>query len=193
MEPQELRTLKILEAVEQEESPSQRELARRLNISLGLVNSFIKRLVSKGYFKVTTIPANRVKYILTPKGAAEKTRLTYEFIQYSLLFFKDARRKLRNMYSGFEKEGVRKIAFYGAGEFTEIGYLSLQETEITLIDVFDDAEKGKRFFGHRIKGSADIPKSDFDKILINVPENAATIALKLNELGIPSEKISLME
>lgn len=193
MQPQELRTLKILEAVEEEESPSQRELARRLNVSLGLVNSFIKRLVNKGYFKVTTIPANRVKYMLTPKGAAEKTRLTYEYIQYSLLFFRDARHKLRNIYSDFEKEGVRKIAFYGAGEFAEIGYLSLQETEITLVDVFDDAKTGKRFFGHRIKGSADIPDSDFDKILVNIPKNAAAVASKLSELGIPSEKISLME
>jgi DNA-binding MarR family transcriptional regulator len=193
LEPQELRTLKILEAVDEEESPSQRELARRLNVSLGLVNSFIKRLVNKGYFKVTTIPKNRVKYMLTPTGAAEKTRLTYEYIQYSLQFFKEARRKLRKLYSSLENEGVRRIAFYGAGEFAEIGYLSLQETEIALIDVFDDAKKGKRFFGHKIKGTTDIPDSDFDKILVNVPKNAAAVASKLNELGIPSEKISLME
>ena len=192
MQPQELRTLKILEAVEQEESPSQRELARRLNVSLGLVNSFIKRLVNKGYFKVTTIPANRVKYMLTPKGMAEKTRLTYEYIQFSLQFFKEARRKLRNLYTSFENEGVRKIAFYGGGELAEIGYLSLQETEMTLIDVFDDEKKDERFFGHRIKGSADIPSADFERILINVPENATKIASKLHNLGIPYEKISLM-
>ena len=81
-----IRTLKILEEIENDHTPSQRDLSKKLNISLGLVNSFVKRLVQKGYLKITTIPKNRVKYILTPKGAAEKTRLTYQYIQHSLAF-----------------------------------------------------------------------------------------------------------
>ena len=72
MDQQDIRTLKILEEIEEDQSPSQRAIARKLNISLGLANSFITRLVNKGYFKITNIPANRVKYILTPKGTAEK-------------------------------------------------------------------------------------------------------------------------
>jgi hypothetical protein len=36
--------------------PSQRQLARHLDISLALVNSFIKRLAHKGYFKVHPYP-----------------------------------------------------------------------------------------------------------------------------------------
>ena len=51
MDPIDLRTLKILEKVDNDGAPSQRDLARDLNISLGLVNSFIKRLVKKGFFK----------------------------------------------------------------------------------------------------------------------------------------------
>ena len=77
MDNQDIRTLKLLEEIENGHVPSQRDLAKTLNVSLGLVNSFIKRLAHKGYFKITTIPKNRVKYILTPKGAAEKARLTY--------------------------------------------------------------------------------------------------------------------
>ena len=74
MDPKDIRTLKILEKVDNGMSPSQRDLAGDLNISLGLVNSFIKRLVKKGFVKITTIPKKRIKYILTPRGAAEKTR-----------------------------------------------------------------------------------------------------------------------
>ncbi len=94
MDNQDLRTLKILEEIEKDKDPSQRYLAGKLNISLGLVNSFIKRLAQKGLFKIKNIPKNRVKYILTPKGAAEKTRLTYQYIQYSFQFYKSARQKL---------------------------------------------------------------------------------------------------
>jgi len=83
MDHKDIRTLKLLEEIEENHVQSQRELAKKLNISLGLVNSFIKRLAHKGFFKITTIPKNRVKYILTPEGAVEKTRLAYKYIQHS--------------------------------------------------------------------------------------------------------------
>ena len=71
MNPQDIRTLQILEAIESNDAPSQRDLAESLNISLGLINSFVRRLTKKGYFKITHLPRNRVSYILTPKGIAE--------------------------------------------------------------------------------------------------------------------------
>ena len=122
MDPKDLRTLKILEKVDNDAVPSQRDLAKDLNISLGLVNSFIKRLVKKGYFKARHIPKNRMRYFLTPKGAAEKTRLTYLYIHYSYNFYKDARQKLRELYSNLEKQGVSRLVFYGAGDLAEIAY-----------------------------------------------------------------------
>ena len=56
MDTQDIRTLKILQEYDAGDSPSQRYLSRKLDISLGLVNSFLKRLAKKGYFKITTIP-----------------------------------------------------------------------------------------------------------------------------------------
>ena len=138
MDPHDLRTLQLLEEIEKNHMPSQRHLARQLNISLGLVNSFVKRLAQKGYFKITHIPKNRVKYILTPKGAAEKTRLTYEYIKYSYTFYRDARIKLRKLLSELEGQGVGSIAFYGISDFAEIAFLSLQETGISLAAIFDN-------------------------------------------------------
>jgi len=70
MDKQNIHMLRLMGEIEQDGSSSQRELSRRLNLSLGLVNTFIKRLVSKGYFKVKTMPKNRVKYFLTPEGLA---------------------------------------------------------------------------------------------------------------------------
>lgn len=193
MEQQELRTLKILEAVEEEESPSQRELARRLNVSLGLVNSFIKRLVNKGYFKVTTIPKNRVKYMLTPKGMTEKTRLTYEYIQFSVRFYREAREKLKRLIYDLETEGVRKLAFYGAGELAEIAYISLQGSSLILCAIFDDSKKNGKFFGRFIQSSDSLSDSNFDKILITEAEGADLIMSRLIEIGVPINKIAVIE
>ena len=166
MDPKDIRTLQLLEEIEKNEMPSQRHLAKQLNISLGLVNSFVKRLAQKGYFKITTIPKNRVKYILTPEGAAEKTRLTYNYIKHSYLFYKDARNKLRELFKNFEENGVQKIVFYGASDLAEIAYLSILETSIVLVAIIDDTKDGKKLFNYRIKPLNEIENMEFDKILI---------------------------
>lgn len=193
MDPKDLRTLKILEAVEQEETPSQRDLARRLNVSLGLVNSFIKRLVNRGYFKATTIPKNRVKYMLTPKGIAEKTRLTYEYIQYSFLFYKDTRQRLKTLFARLESAGVRNVVFFGIGEVAEIAYLSLSETRIELAAVADLEAGKQRFLGRRILTVEELGHVDFDTVVVTAIDGVPLFLEALRNARIPERKIAPIE
>jgi len=193
MELKDIRTLKIIEEIEKDYAPSQRELASELNISLGLVNSFIKRLVKKGYFKITNIPKNRIKYILTPKGAAEKTRLTYKYIQYSYKFYKDARKKLRKQFKDLEEQGVHCIVFYGANDLAEIAYISLQETSIDIADVVDDEKIGEKFLGSVIKDPAILDSISYDRILITSVEKRDTTFEKILANGISRKKVVMIE
>jgi len=193
MELKDIRTLKIIEEIEKDYAPSQRELASELNISLGLVNSFIKRLAKKGYCKITTIPKNRVKYILTPKGAAEKTRLTYKYIQYSYKFYKDARKKLRKQFKDLEEQGVHCIVFYGANDLAEIAYISLQETSIDIADVVDDEKIGEKFLGSVIKDPAILDSISYDRILITSVEKRDTTFEKILANGISRKKVVMIE
>ena len=189
MDPKDIRTLKILERVNDKKSPSQRDLAGELNISLGLVNSFIKRLVRKGYVKIATIPKNRIKYILTPRGAAEKTRLTYEYIQYSYSFYKDARQKLRKLFEEMVKQGINDIVFYGAGDLAEIAYVSLQQTPINLVAVVDDEKVGSRFMKQIVADPASLSGISFDRILVTTINSREAILLKIAQRKIASELV----
>ena len=189
MDPKDLRTLKILEKVDNDTVPSQRDLAKDLNISLGLVNSFIKRLVKKGYFKVTHIPKNRIRYLLTSQGASEKTRLTYEYIQYSYNFYKEARQKLRALYSELEKQGATLIVFYGASDLAEIAYLSLQETNIELLAVFDDDKSGQRFMSYTVAHPDQMKSFSFDRILITSINSTELILQRIAALGLSTEDV----
>ena len=189
MDPKDIRTLKILEKVDSDVVPSQRDLARDLNISLGLVNSFIKRLVKKGYFKARHVPKNRMRYFLTPKGASEKTRLTYEYIQHSYNFYKEARQKLRDLYTGLEHRDVSSIVFYGAGDLAEIAYLSLQETNIKLVAVVDDEKKGKRFMRYIVEHPDRLVALTFDKILITSLNSKEFIYQRIAALGLSAESV----
>jgi hypothetical protein len=176
MDQDELRTLKLLEAIDSGVPPTQRELARDLNISLGLVNAFI-------------IPKKRAKYLLTPKGALEKSRLTYEYIRYSVGFYREIKEMLVNLFGRLEKEGVEKIALYGCGEVAELAHLFLQNTSIKLGGVFDQEPEGRRFFGHRVKGYEQLASDGYEYVLLTQTEDIQSHFDRLVDLGVKGECI----
>ena len=159
---------------------------------MGLINAFIRRLANKGYFKITTIPKNRVKYALTPKGAAEKTRLTYKYIQLSFVFYKESRQKIQRLFLDLTKEGVNRVVLYGATDLAEIAYISLYETSIKMAAVVDDHHNGSRFLGHTVHDSRILLSIVFDKILITSVDSPEHNIKKMVDIGIPRNKIVLL-
>lgn len=191
MKNPDIHTLKILEEIDKGTVLSQRDIAKKLNISLGLVNSFIKRLACKGFLKITTIPSNRIRYLLTPTGAAEKTRLTYQYVQYSYRFYKDTRGKLKNLFAILAKENVTRIAFYGATDLAEIAFLCLLETSIQLVAIFDEDKKGRDFFGLNIESVEHVGNFSYDKILYTDERPVENIFEKIHVKNISKDKIVL--
>ncbi|RJQ48535.1 MAG: winged helix-turn-helix transcriptional regulator [Desulfobacteraceae bacterium] len=189
MNNDDIRTLKILEEIDKGYHPSQRDLANELNVSLGLINSFIKRMANKGYFKIVNIQRNRVKYLLTPQGVAEKTRLTYEFIKLSYQFYNGAREKLRLLYEHLEGEGCCRLVFYGAGDLAEIAFLSTHGTAIKMVAVVDSYSKGKFFFNDKILDPERLNTLTFDKILITSTDSIESVVTHIVEKGIPRSKV----
>lgn len=192
MDTQDIRTLKLLEEIDKDYTQSQRDLSNKLDISLGLVNSFVKRLANKGYFKITTLPKNRIKYILTPKGALEKTRLTYQYLQYSFELYKGARRNLQKHFNGLATQGVKHVVFYGVSEIAEIAYISLQETAIKMVAIVDEKSVGKIFLGNVVKDTRVLGSLSFDRILITSIKKDDTQLEKILKKGIPRSKIVML-
>jgi len=192
MDQTELRTLRILEEIEKDETPSQRDISRKLNISLGLVNSFVKRLAQKGYCKVTTIPKNRVRYLLTPKGAAEKTRLTYEYIQSSIQFYRHTLHKVKALFNTLNHDGVKRIVFYGVSDLAEISFLLIEDASIQLVGIIDDNHCGNSFLKMTVAGSDQLAKMLFDRILITDIWEPLDAYEEIKAYGIPTEKIVMI-
>ena len=78
----------ILRKVSKKPSSRQRELANDLNISLGKINFILNELKKKGLIKINNFKKNKNKvgylYVLTPKGIAEKTKLTINFMKLKM-------------------------------------------------------------------------------------------------------------
>ena len=161
------RALQILNELSGNDSLTQRDLSSRLGIALGLVNSYIKNLVSKGYVTVKSIPPRRYAYFLTPKGFAEKTRLTYDLLQDYTRVYREARGNLKTLFHALKESGVKRVVFAGADEVAEIAYITLQEMEIELSGVVDGERAGRKFFGRDIVPLDEIGEMTYDCIVIS--------------------------
>lgn len=111
-----MRELKLLEAIEEEPEARQVDLAARVGVAVGTVNWLIKRLAAKGYIKVKRIGRWRWRYLLTPKGFAEKARLTQRYLRESMRLYRETRQEARRMLAKIRKKGYTQVRIEGEPE-----------------------------------------------------------------------------
>ena len=140
--------LGMLSAVERDSNVTQRHLAGELGIALGLANAYLKRCAKKGYIKIRQVPLNRYAYYLTPRGFAEKSRLTAEYLTVSFDFFRRARRDAVSLFAMCKARGWQRAVLWGAGELAEVMVLSAPEAGVEVLCVVD-GEAGQPACGGR--------------------------------------------
>ena len=183
------RDLQLLEALEQEATITQRALAIRLGIALGLANLYLKRLIRKGYVKCVTVAPNRLVYSLTPRGLTRKARLTYEFMKYSLDFYRDARRHLRHSLTTAVARRNR-VAMYGTGDAAELVFLLLRDMGLELVAVFGD-EPGT-FLGFPVRPVAEHGQVDYDVLIVAALDRPAGTVKRLLSAGIARDRLLML-
>ncbi len=189
MEKEAQRHLEILSEIERGQPMTQRGLARRLGVALGLTNLYLKRLANKGYIKLTTIPPHRIKYLLTPKGLAEKTRLTYEYLDYSIHLYRRIRSSLRETLSPLVKDSRPRLLIYGDGEAAELVFLTLRELDLEPAGLIDGEGGAPGFLRLKVWPLESLAGLEFDLILVAVFGPADSAIKTLTDRGIPREKI----
>jgi DNA-binding MarR family transcriptional regulator len=183
------RSLQLLSEITGEEPLSQRELSRRLGIAVGLVNSYLKNLIAKGYVRVKDFPSNRYAYLLTPTGIAEKSRLAYQHLSYFTSLYTVARQDYLALFRRLEEAGVKEVAFCGVDEVAEVAYLSLQETGLKLAQVMDDIRCGEVFFGVPVCPLADGESQANVPLVISSLKRRDELLQGLKGIGVASSRI----
>ena len=185
------RDLHILTAIEEGAPLTQRALAERLDVALGLANLCLKRLARKGYIKVVRFndrPAarKRLRYLLTPKGLAEKSRLTYEHMVYSLNSTAAPGRRCARRWAAGQR-GIKRIALYGTGEAAELAYLTLKECGLEPVGVFA-RDGGGAFLGFPVQPVRALNAQEIDGLVIATFERPEPHLAELERRGIPRGK-----
>jgi len=124
--------LRLLEHVENDDPVSQDRFAKRIGIAKGLANAYFNRCLQKGWIKLRQVPRQRFLYYVTPKGFAEKARLSAQFLTHSYQFYREARADLVTLMAEVARQGHKHLAVLGAGELAEIAAIVSEEAPVSV-------------------------------------------------------------
>jgi len=140
MTPEELRTLTLFNTVENSPDINQRKLARELDISLGLTNTYFQRVLKKGWVRAKQVKPRRWFYFLTPKGALEKSRLSLSYMHRTLESFRELKIKGDKYLRLLSEKGVTGIHLCGDDDLTEVLSYCFSGFEIELLSVISEKD-----------------------------------------------------
>ena len=154
-------TLEVLDAVERKNDISQRHLAQELGVALGMANSYLKRCARKGLIKISNVPPNRYLYFITPKGFAEKSRITGRYLKNSFSFYREAGDSCRSAYGHCDEQGWKRVVLCGVSELAEIAIIRSYETEIDVVGLYDPQADKDRFINKLVHNDfEELPEHD---------------------------------
>ena len=180
IEKNQLLVLEILKHVETTPILNNRMAAAKLGCSVKLSHELLKKMVCKGLLHVQKLHSRRWDYFLTPKGIAEKARITREFLMFSKFFYHEARKASSMLCRRLHEQGIRKVAFIGSGDLAEIVYLGVREWKLELVEVFDD--RAGEFFGVKARSFSAADGSIAEAMIICIyDEHYPMIGPKLPE------------
>ena len=129
--------LDILESVDRDGERSQRSRASEIGIALGLTNAYLKFCIRKGYLKARKISARSYRYMLTPKGFAEKSRLAVDRLSSSLDFVRAVRGEYASLYASEPVREWKDLVIVGTSTLAEICAICAMEQGIRIDAIID--------------------------------------------------------
>ena len=124
------RDLVILEHIEQDPDITQADMASQLGAAVGTINWHLKRLIEKGYVKVSRAERKKLKYIITPEGIALRARLTFDYIQNQFNLYRLVRERVSQAIEEVKNAKVHTVRIEGNGDVAEVCRLTCLEHNI---------------------------------------------------------------
>jgi DNA-binding MarR family transcriptional regulator len=166
--PQEMRELELLQELEKTPVISQRELSHKFGIALGVTNACLKRMVRRGWIRVTGFNHHKIGYYLTPRGFAEKAKLTVHLISWTVQHYSALKDLIGSRLLEMQSMGIKRVVFYGVSEEMEVAYVTLQGANLQLVGIIEDEDRmgQKAVFGFEVKEIRQIETLKPDAVLI---------------------------
>lgn len=133
----------LLNEIEKNENITQRELSKKTEFSLGGVNILLNKMVQEGLVKIKQIPMNRVAYMLTPAGVAEKIRKTSSYIKIHYNYINETTEKIKNLLLNVVKQNGEICVLLENDEISELVKLAVEKLDDKKhIEIIDGIRNG---------------------------------------------------
>lgn len=126
------REIDLLEAISQDETATQANLAIELGMAVGSVNWYIKRLIRRGYLKATRMDRTRLRYNMTPEGLEVLRRRATQYIRDSLKVYKNLRQQSKDLVVDLRSRGIQSVYIDEGDPELEIFRLTCLEIQFPL-------------------------------------------------------------
>lgn len=125
----------LLDEIAKNSMVTQANLSDRLGIAVGSVNWYIKRLITRGWVKVSHLDRTRLKYDLTPEGLAVFTQRAMLYARDSLKIYSNYRQKAKRLVAELKQKQIDQVYIEGDDEVVDILRLTCIEDGILVLDV----------------------------------------------------------
>jgi DNA-binding MarR family transcriptional regulator len=110
------REFELINIIGAELGANQRDISRLLDLSLGLTNMLLKRVIEKGYIRIRQLNSKKVEYLLTPKGFAEKTRKSIKYTLKTIHSISVIKEKIKEVVLPLYEKGERHFVILGKSD-----------------------------------------------------------------------------
>lgn len=145
----------LLNEIANDSMVTQANLSDRLGIAVGSVNWYIKRLIKRGWVKVSHLDRTRLKYDLTSEGMKVFTQRALSYAQNSLKVYTQFREKARKLVLDLKQDDVKQVYLDGDDEMMDILRLTCIEAGIQISNLPEEVileAKGQDYQVKRRKG-----------------------------------------
>ena len=182
--------LRLLHEMSRTPETTQRSLANRVGISLGLTNLLVRNLAGKGYVRVAKANWRRRLYALTPLGLVRKVRLAGTYVSRFIGDYQNVRLILRENLESESLHAESRVAIYGTGEFADLVYLGVRSFGVEEIEIFDESGGDRRsFLGLEVQDLAALEPSHFDCVVVAELGDTERITQALMAVGLARDQL----
>jgi DNA-binding MarR family transcriptional regulator len=130
-EPLNEREFELINIIGKRLGSNQRDLSQQLNLSLGQTNMLIRRLVSKGFIRISQLDKRKVQYILTPKGMSENMRKAVKYTLNTINSLGLIKNNLKSILNDHYARGHRAFFVYCEADLTALVEQTFLELSLT--------------------------------------------------------------
>ncbi len=186
-----LNQFNILNLLASDPHMTQAELAQRCDLSVAMVNNYMKELRGAGLLDYRCRSTKSVSYHITPSGREKAESVRHELLDEMIGLFAQAKDEIRSIVRARAPEALNRVVLYGTGNLAEVAFLAIESAGVEVVGVCDhNSDKvGRIWCGRKILSLSQVLSLQPDVVIVAECERVTEILGELEPLRTQGMRI----